>query len=58
MNVLLKVQGRWNITRGKSKQVIARMADDQQQFMEGKRDELVGRIQKHSRRLRKKSAAI
>ena len=45
MNMLLKVQGCWNVAKGRWKQTLARMADDQQQFMEGKRDELVGRIQ-------------
>ena len=49
MNMLLKVRGYWNITRGKLKQRLAWMTDNQQQFMEGKRDELKGRIQKHRR---------
>ena len=47
MNMPLKVQGCWNVAKGKWKQTLARMADDQQQFLEGKRDELVGRIQQH-----------
>jgi len=42
----LEIKGDWNITKGKLKQKWAKLTDDDLQFVEGKQDELVGRIQK------------
>jgi len=47
MNPLL-AKGNWNIAKGKAKQLMARLIKDDLQFVEGKTDELVGRIQKRS----------
>jgi uncharacterized protein YjbJ (UPF0337 family) len=53
----LIAKGNWNITKGKMKQMLARLADDDLQFIEGKEDELIGRIQKRTGQFRKKSDA-
>lgn len=45
---LLTVRGNWNIARGKLKQTLAQLANDDLQFIDGKEDELVGRIQKRT----------
>jgi uncharacterized protein YjbJ (UPF0337 family) len=39
------VKGMLNIAKGKLKQTLARLIHDEAQFLEGKTDELVGRIQ-------------
>jgi uncharacterized protein YjbJ (UPF0337 family) len=44
----LAAKGNWNIAKGKLKQKIARLADDELQFLDGKQDELIGRIQKRT----------
>lgn len=46
----LSIKGTWNIAKGKLKQKFAQLTDDDLQFMEGKEDELVGRIQKRTGR--------
>lgn len=46
----LVAKGNWNIAKGRLKQKFARLADDELQFIEGKQDELVGRIQKRTGR--------
>jgi uncharacterized protein YjbJ (UPF0337 family) len=45
---LLTAKGNWNIARGKLKQTLAQIANDDLQFIDGKEDELVGRIQKRT----------
>jgi len=45
---LLTTKGQWNIAKGKLKQRFAQLVDDDLQFIEGKQDELTGRIQKRS----------
>jgi len=47
MNTLTN-KGNWNIAKGKLKQKFAQLTDDDLQFLEGKADELVGRIQKRT----------
>lgn len=42
------MKGNWNITKGKLKQKFAQLTDDDLQFVDGKEDELVGRIQKRT----------
>jgi uncharacterized protein YjbJ (UPF0337 family) len=44
----LKLKGDWNITKGKLKQKWAKLTDDDLQFIEGKHEELLGRIQKRT----------
>jgi len=50
----LTAKGNWNIAKGKLKQKLARLTDNDLQFAEGKEDELIGRIQKRTRRDREK----
>ena len=44
----LQAKGNWNIAKGKLKQKYAKLTDDDLRYDEGKRDELVGRIQKRT----------
>lgn len=44
----LEIKGDWNITKGKLKQKWAKLTDDDLQFLDGKKDELLGRIQKRT----------
>ena len=44
----LIAKGNWNIAKGKAKQILARLINDDMQFVEGKTDELVGRIQRRA----------
>ena len=44
----LSIKGNWNIAKGKLKQKYAQLTDDDLQFVEGKEDELIGRIQKRT----------
>lgn len=45
MNKLL-IKGNWNELKGKLKQKYAELSDDDLAYVEGKEDELLGRIQK------------
>lgn len=44
----LEIKGSWNIAKGKLKQKFAQLTDDDLQFVHGKQDELIGRIQQLS----------
>jgi uncharacterized protein YjbJ (UPF0337 family) len=44
----LEIKGDWNITKGKLKQKWATLNEDDLQYVEGKSDELLGRIQKRT----------
>ena len=44
----LEIKGDWNIIKGNLKQKWAQLTDDDLQFIEGKQDELLGRIQKRT----------
>jgi len=44
----LEIKGDWNITKGKLKQKWAKLTDDDLQFVDGKQDEMLGRIQKRT----------
>jgi uncharacterized protein YjbJ (UPF0337 family) len=46
----LQLKGNWNIVKGKLKQKYANLTDDDLQYIEGKEDELIGRIQKRTGR--------
>ncbi|MEZ5669110.1 MAG: CsbD family protein [Alphaproteobacteria bacterium] len=41
-----QLKGNWNILKGKAKQQWGKLTDDDLDVIEGKRDELVGKIQK------------
>ncbi len=42
----LEIKGSWNDAKGKLKQKYAQLTDDDLLFVEGKDDELLGRLQK------------
>ena len=44
----LALKGNWNVIKGKLKQKYANLTDDDLKYVEGKDDELVGRIQKRT----------
>lgn len=44
----LEIKGDWNIVKGSLKQKWAKLTDDDLQYLEGKEDELLGRIQKRT----------
>ena len=44
----LEIRGDWNILKGKLKQKWAKLTDDDLQYVDGKQNELVGRIQKRT----------
>lgn len=44
----LEMKGRWNEIKGKLKQKFGELTDDDLVYIEGKEDELIGRIQKRT----------
>ncbi len=46
METKLKIKGNWNELKGKLKQKYANLTDDDLLFVEGKEDELLGRLEK------------
>lgn len=44
----LEIKGDWNIAKGKLKQKWAKLTDDDLHYVEGKQDEMLGRIQKRT----------
>jgi uncharacterized protein YjbJ (UPF0337 family) len=44
----LQIKGDWNIIKGKLTQKWADLTDDDLKYVEGKQDELIGRIQKRT----------
>ncbi len=48
----LSFRGNWNEIKGKLKQKYANLADDDLTFIEGKEDELLGRLQQRTGRTR------
>ncbi len=42
------MKGNWNVIKGKLKQRWARLTDDDLRYVDGKEDELIGRIQKRT----------
>ena len=48
----LQLKGNWNIIKGKLKPKFANLTDDDLRYVEGKEDELIGRIQKCTGRTR------
>lgn len=43
----LELRGNWNNIKGKLKQKYAKLTDDDLLYVEGKEEELLGRLQKH-----------
>lgn len=48
----LEIKGNWNVLKGKVKQKYADLTDDDLTFVEGKEDELLGRLQKKTGKAR------
>ena len=48
----LQLKGDWNIVKGKLKQKYAQLTDDDLRYVEGKEEELLGRIQKRTGKTR------
>jgi uncharacterized protein YjbJ (UPF0337 family) len=46
------LKGDWNVAKGKLKQKFADLTDDDLQFADGKKDELIGRIQQRTGKTR------
>jgi len=46
MNTTTVIKGNWNEIKGRLKQRYANLTDDDLLFVEGKEDELMGRLQK------------
>lgn len=46
----LEIKGHWNETKGKLKQKYSKLTDDDLRYVEGKEEELVGRIQQRTGR--------
>lgn len=44
----LQLKGNWNIAKGKLKQRWGDLTDDDLDYVDGKKDELIGRIQKRT----------
>ena len=42
----LQIKGNWNVLKGKLKQSYADLTDDDLKYVEGKEEELLGRLQK------------
>ena len=42
----LRIKGNWNVIKGKLKQKYGNLTDDDLTYVEGKEDELLGRIQR------------
>ncbi|HTB86181.1 MAG TPA: hypothetical protein VK742_21215 [Candidatus Sulfotelmatobacter sp.] len=51
-----KFKANWNIVKGLFKQWIGHLTHDDMQFIEGKENELIGRIQKRSRQNNKRGS--
>jgi len=53
----LKIKGNWNELKGKLKQKYGDLTDDDLSFVEGKEDELLGRLQKKMNKTKEEIAA-
>ena len=42
----LQLKGNWNVLKGKLKQAYSNLTDDDLVYVEGKEDELIGRLQR------------
>ncbi len=48
----LQVKGNWNVVKGKLKQKYASLTENDLTYVEGKEDELLGRLQKKTGKVR------
>ena len=48
----LQFKGNWNVIKGKMKQKFAQLTDDDLRYVEGKEEEVIGRIQKRTGKTR------
>lgn len=48
MSSNLKLKGNWNILKGKLKEKYGELTDDDLTYVEGKEDQLLGKIQKRT----------
>ena len=48
----LVVKGKWNVVKGKLKQKYGELTDDDLTYVEGKEDELLGRLQEKTGKAR------
>jgi len=48
MSSNLKLKGNWNIMKGKLKEKYGELTDDDLTYVEGKEDQLLGKIQKRT----------
>lgn len=48
----LEIKGNWNVLKGNLKQKYANLTDDDLMYVEGKEDELLGRLQKKTGKTR------
>ena len=46
METKLNIKGNWDVIKGKLKQKFAKLTDDDLLFIDGKEDELLGRLEK------------
>jgi uncharacterized protein YjbJ (UPF0337 family) len=46
MNTKTVIKGNWNVIKGKLRQKYANLTDDDLQYVEGKEEEMLGRLQK------------
>ncbi|MEX2585268.1 MAG: CsbD family protein [Balneolaceae bacterium] len=53
----LKIKGNWNELKGKLKQKYGELSDDDLAYVEGKEDELLGRLQKKLDKTREEIAS-
>jgi uncharacterized protein YjbJ (UPF0337 family) len=54
----LQMKGNWNVIKGKLKQKFASLTDDDLRYVEGKEDELIGRIQKRTGKTKEQVEAL
>lgn len=54
----LSIKGNWNILKGKLKQKYGQLTDNDLEYVEGKEDELIGRIQKRTGVAREQVLAV
>lgn len=48
MRASMNLRGRWHILKGRLKQKLARALHSQQRYSEGREEELMGRLRRHT----------
>jgi uncharacterized protein YjbJ (UPF0337 family) len=54
----MQLKGNWNVVKGKLKQRFANLTDDDLRYVEGREDELLGRLQQRTGRTREEIERI